>query len=58
MNIAVYILVIAGAFITFGSKLIAEFILDGKREPNEADLVYIKLLGFALILAGAIIVFV
>jgi len=57
MNIAVYILAVAGAFVTFASKTIAEFILSGKRDPNDADFVYIKLVGFALILAAAIIAF-
>ena len=57
MNIAVYVLAVAGAFVTFASKVIAEAILSGRREPNEADIVYIKLVGFALILAAAIIAF-
>ncbi len=58
MNIAVYILAVAGAFITFASKTIADVIFSGKREPNEADIVYVKLVGFALILAAALIVFI
>lgn len=58
MNIAVYILAATGAFITFASKSIADVIFSGKREVNDADIVYIKLVGFALILAAALIAFI
>lgn len=52
------ILIALGAVITFFSKMIAEAILNGKREPNEADLVYIKLVGFACVLAAAIMILI
>lgn len=52
------ILIILGACITFFSKKISQVILSKKREPNEADIVYTKLVGFALILAATLIVFV
>lgn len=58
MNIAVYILAVTGAFITFGSKTIADFFLSDKREPNDADIVYIKSCGLVFILAAVIIAFV
>jgi hypothetical protein len=51
-------LIVSGAFITFFSKLIAEAILSNKREVNEADIVYIKLIGFACILAAAIMILI
>ncbi len=57
MMIISFILIILGAFVTFGSKKISQAILSKKREPNEADIVYTKLFGFALILASALMVF-
>lgn len=51
------IFLIAGAVITYSSKKIAFRLLYGKREPNDADNVYVKLVGFALILIAAIITF-
>ena len=57
MKLIICILMVFGAMITFFSRKIAEFILIGKREVNEADTVYIKLVGFAFVLAAAIIIF-
>ena len=56
MIIIAYVLVVVGALITFLSGTIATKILKEKREPNEADIVYIKLVGFACILASAIMI--
>ena len=58
MIIIAYMLIASGAFITFFSKLIAEAILSNKREVNEADMVYIKLVGFVFILAAAIMILI
>ena len=58
MIIIAYMLIALGVFITFFSKLIAEVILSNKREVNEADIVYIKLIGFACILAAAIMILI
>lgn len=58
MIIIAYVLIALGVFITFFSKLIAEVILSNKREVNEADIVYIKLIGFACILAAAIMILI
>ena len=58
MNIAVYILAVAGAFITFGSKMIADFVLSGKREPNEADTVIVKAVGLAFVIAAFVVALV
>ncbi len=57
MKLVICILMVFGAMITFFSRKIAELILSGKREVNEADIVYIKLVGFAFVLAAAIIIF-
>ena len=56
MIIIAYVLIALGAAITFLSGKIAKAILKNKREPNEADIVYIKLVGFACILASAIMI--
>ena len=58
MIIIACILIAFGALLTFLSKSVAETILSGKREPTEADITYTKLSGFALVLVGAILVFV
>ncbi len=58
MIIIAYVLIALGSFITFFSKLIAEAILSNKREVNEADFLYIKLVGFACILAAAIMILI
>ena len=58
MIIAKCVLIALGGLITFFSKLIAEAILSNKREVNEADIVYIKLIGFACILAAAIMILI
>ena len=58
MIIVTYVLIALGAFITFFSKLIARAILSDKREVNEADIIYIKLIGFACILAAAIMILI
>ena len=55
MKILVALLLLAGAIIAYGSKSIASKILQGKREPNDADIVYVKLVGFAIVLLSAII---
>ena len=57
MKLIICILMVFGAMITFLSRKIADFILSEKREVNEADIVYIKLVGFAFVLAAAIIIF-
>lgn len=57
MKLISIILLVLGAVITYGSKKIAAKMLKNKREPNDADIVYIKLTGFALILIAAIITF-
>lgn len=57
MKLLICILMVFGAVITFLSRKIADIVLDGKRETNEADIVYIKLIGFACILIAAILVF-
>ena len=56
MIIISYVLIALGVFITFFSKIIAEAILSNKREVNQADIIYIKLVGFACILAAAVMV--
>lgn len=56
MIIIGFILIILGALVTFCSSKIASALLSKKREPNEADIVYTKLVGFALILAAALII--
>ena len=58
MIIAMYILIVLGAFITFFSKTIAQALLSNKREVNEADMIYIKLVGFVFILAAAIMILI
>ena len=58
MIIAMYILIVLGAFITFFSKTIARALLSNKREVNEADMIYIKLVGFVFILAAAIMILI
>ena len=58
MIIIAYVLIALGAFITFFSKLIAQAILSDKREVNEADVIYIKLIGFLFILAAAIMILI
>ncbi len=55
MKILVILLLFIGAFISYGSKKIACKILQNKREPNDADTVYIKLIGFLIVLVAAII---
>ncbi len=55
MKALVALLLFLGAGIAYGSKKIASRILQGKREPNEADTVYIKLIGFSIVLVAAII---
>ena len=55
MNVLVVLLLLIGAITSYGSKSIASKILQGKREPNEADTVYIKLIGFSIVLVSAII---
>ena len=40
---------------SYGSKLIVHKLLRVKREANDADYVYVKLAGFALVLAAAVI---
>ena len=58
MIIIAYILIVLGALITFLSSPIATKILANKREPNEADIVYTKLVGFACILASVLMIFI
>jgi len=58
MIIIAYVLIALGAAITFMSGKIAKAILKNKREPNEADIVYIKLVGFACILASVLMIFI
>ena len=58
MIIIAYILIVLGALITFLSGTIATKILANKREPNEADIVYTKLVGFACILASVLMIFI
>ena len=58
MIIIAYILIALGAAITFLSGPIATKILKDKREPNEADIVYTKLVGFACILASVLMIFI
>ncbi len=58
MIIIEFILVFFGAFVTFFSEKVAKAILKNKRKPNEADIVYTKLVGFASILAATLMVFV
>jgi len=58
MIIIAYVLIALGAAITFMSGKIAKAILKNKREPNEADIVYIKLVGFACILASGLMIFI
>ena len=58
MIIIAYVLIALGAAITFLSGKIAKAILKNKREPNEADIVYIKLVGFACILASVLMIFI
>ena len=58
MIIIAYILIALGAFATFFSKTIAEAILSEKREPNEADIVYIKLAGFACVIAAGLMILI
>lgn len=55
MKVLVVLLLLIGAITSYGSKKIASKILQGKREPNEADTVYIKLIGFSIVLVAAII---
>jgi len=55
MKILVALLLLIGAIIAYGSKSIASRILQGKREPNDADTVYIKLIGYVIVLVAAII---
>lgn len=55
MKFLVALLLFLGAGIAYDSKKIASKILQGKREPNEADTVYIKLIGFSIVLVAAII---
>ena len=55
MKVLVVILLIIGAVISYGSKRIASKILQGKREPNDADNIYVKLVGYVLVLVAAII---
>ena len=58
MIIIAYVLIALGAAITFLSGKIAKAILKNKREPNEADIVYTKLVGFACILASVLMIFI
>ncbi len=55
MKVLTILLLIVGAILSYGSKKIASKILQGKREPNDADIVYVKLIGYAIVLVAAII---
>ncbi len=58
MKTLAIVLLVLGACISYGAKLIVPKILSGKREANDADYVYVKLAGFALVLAAAVIILV
>lgn len=51
------ILIVAGGLVTLLAKNIAAKIIGDKREINDADIVYVKLIGFALVIAAAVIMF-
>lgn len=55
MKTLALVLLILGACVSYGSKLIVSKMLRGKREANDADYVYVKLAGFALVLAAVVI---
>ena len=55
MKVLTILLLIVGAILSYGSKKITSKILQGKREPNDADIVYVKLIGYAIVLVAAII---
>jgi len=58
MIIYVYVLMALGALVTFFSGKVAELILLSKRQPNEADIVYTKLVGFLCVLTAVILIFI
>ena len=55
MKILALVLLVLGACMSYASRLIVSKMLRGKREANDADYVYVKLAGFALVLAAAVI---
>lgn len=56
-TVVTVILIVLGGLITFLAKTIAGKIIGDKREINDADVVYVKLVGFALVIAAAVIMF-
>ncbi|MBR2404723.1 MAG: hypothetical protein IKA95_03600 [Clostridia bacterium] len=56
MKILALVLLVLGACMSYASRLIVPKMLRGKREANDADYVYVKLAGFALVLAAAVII--
>ena len=56
-SVITVILVVLGGLVTFLAKTIAGKIVGSKREINDADIVYVKLAGFALVIAAAVIMF-
>lgn len=57
MNILSYILLVVGAFLTFGSKFVCETVLKGKKEVQDKDILLCKLAGFIFVFAAVIILF-
>jgi hypothetical protein len=56
-SVITVILIVLGGLVTFLAKTIAGKIVGSKREINDADIVYVKLAGFALVIAAAVIMF-
>ncbi|MBR5504953.1 MAG: hypothetical protein IKV73_01400 [Clostridia bacterium] len=56
MKTLALVLLVLGACVSYGSKLIVSKMLRDKREANDADYVYVKLAGFALVLSAALII--
>ncbi len=51
------VLIVLGGLVTLLAKKIAGKIIAEKREINDADIVYVKLVGFVLVIAAAVILF-
>ena len=51
------ILIVLGGLVTLLAKNIAGKTVAGKREINDADIVYVKLVGFGLVIAAVVIMF-
>lgn len=56
MKTLALVLFVLGACVSYGSNFIVPKLLRDKREANDADYVYVKLAGFALVLAAVVII--